>query len=88
MPPVFFTSHARDRMARRGTSEAEVEEVVRTGEHLEARHGRLAFRKDFAYGREWEGKWYDMKQVMPIVAEEQDKLVIVTVYVFYIGEQS
>ena len=30
---------------------------------------------------------YSTKQVKPIVTEESDRLVIVTVYVYYFGEQ-
>jgi hypothetical protein len=33
----------------------------------------------------WKGKFYQIKQVMPIVAEEPDKFMVVTVYVFFIG---
>jgi len=33
----------------------------------------------------WKGKYYQAKQVMPIVVEEPDRFVVVTVYVFFIG---
>jgi len=31
---------------------------------------RLECRKDFAYGKEWNGKLYTTKQVRPIFVEE------------------
>jgi hypothetical protein len=43
----------------------------------------LECRKDFTYGREWTGKFYETKQVRPIFAEEMDEIVVVTVYVYY-----
>jgi hypothetical protein len=72
-------------MAGRGADEKQVEEAVRFGQREEVRGGRKAFRRNFSYQSEWEGNWYNIKQVMPIVAEEEDELVVVTVYVFYIG---
>jgi hypothetical protein len=39
--------------------------------------------KDFTYGQEWNGKFYTTKQVRPIFVEEDDEIVVVTVYVYY-----
>jgi hypothetical protein len=48
-----------------------------------AEGGRLECRKDFSYGREWNGKVYATKQVRPIFAEEPNEILVVTVYVYY-----
>lgn len=45
--------------------------------------GRLECRRDFPYGRDWNGKFYDTKQVCPIFVEEADEIVVVTVYSYY-----
>ncbi len=45
----------------------------------------MSFRKNFPFQAVWKGKRYDVKQVMPIVIEETEALVVVTVYVFYFG---
>ena len=82
---LVFSSHAKDQLADRGTNEAEVAETVREGERQSAKHGRISFRKNFPFEKEWKGRYYSSKQVMPIVAEESDRLVVVTVYVFYFG---
>ncbi len=44
---------------------------------------RLECRKDFAFGRQWNDKMYDVKQVRPIFVEEANEIVVVTVYAYY-----
>jgi hypothetical protein len=70
-------------MLDRGASECQVQAAIHTGNAEPARKGRIMFRKSFAFGGWWRGKHYSVRQVAPIVAEEADELVIVTVYVFY-----
>ena len=82
---IKFSQHALDNMFDRGASREEVEQAIRTGERLHAQKGRIAFRKNFSHNGMWKGKFYQIKQVMPIVAEEPDKFMVVTVYVFFIG---
>jgi len=48
-----------------------------------AEGGRLECRKDFSYGREWNGKVYATKQVRPIFVEEPNEILVVTVDVYY-----
>lgn len=83
--PIKFSQHALDNMTDRGASKEEVETAIRAGERFPAKKGRLAFRKNFSYNGEWKGRFYQVKQVMPIVAEEPERLMVVTVYVFFIG---
>jgi len=83
--PIKFSRHALDSMFDRGTSREEVEQAIRTGERLPAKKGRIAFRKNFSHNGMWKGKFYQAKQVMPIVVDEADKFVVVTVYVLFIG---
>ena len=83
--PIKFSQHALDNITDRGTSKEEIEMTIRTGECFPAKKGRLAFRKNFNYNALWKGKFYQAKQVMPIVVEEPDRFVVVTVYVFFIG---
>jgi len=70
-------------MLDRGASESEVEVAVRRGNPEPTRKGRLMFRKNLAFYSHWRGKFYAVKQVAPIVAEEADRLVVVTVFVYY-----
>jgi hypothetical protein len=83
MKPIRLSGHARDTMRYRGASEEEVVETIRSASPEPAEAGRLECRKDFTYGRLWNGKWYATKQVRPIFIEEPDEIVVVTVYVYY-----
>ena len=70
-------------MSKRGFTIAEVEEAIRTMPWQPAELERLECRKDFAYGKEWNGKLYTTKQVRPIFVEEASEIVVVTVYTYY-----
>jgi hypothetical protein len=85
MKPVAFSTHALEQMADRGAQQAEVELAINEGEEIPAKQGRRAFRKNFSLNATWKGRYYDVKQVVPIVAEEPDSWVVITVYVFYFG---
>lgn len=72
-------------MPDRGATREEVELAINEGESIPAKKGRKAFRKNFLFKQEWKGRYYELKQVMPIVAVEADQFVVITVYVFYHG---
>ncbi len=48
----------------------------------------LSAEKNFAYEREWNGKFYAMKQVRPIFVEEPEGIVVITVYVYYFNTET
>ena len=77
--PVVFTGHARSRMKERGASEADVLEAIRSGEREAAQRGLFLYRLNLEFKREWSGRHYAVKQVVPVVAEESGRLVVVTV---------
>ncbi|MCX8066736.1 MAG: DUF4258 domain-containing protein [Anaerolineae bacterium] len=81
--PILFSQHARIQMRERGATEEEVVETIRTGEEVPAKRGRRGYRRNFQYDRLWGGRHYLTKQVLVIVAEEAERLVVVTVYTFY-----
>ena len=83
MKPIRLTKHAREYLTRRGFTEADVEEAIRTCPWQPSELGRLECRKDFPFNREWNGKRYATKQVRPIFVEEATEIVIVTVYTYY-----
>lgn len=70
-------------MEERGANKNEVKEAIKNGERIPAKRGRRAYRRNFQYNKEWGGKLYSMKQVMPVVVEENETIVVVTVYTFY-----
>jgi hypothetical protein len=83
MKPIRFSKHALGYIASRGFTVAEVEEAIRTCPWGAAELGRLDCRKDFAYGREWNGKVYPTKQVRPVFVDEAEETVVITVYTSY-----
>ena len=83
MKMIRLSAHAYENIGRRGASGQEVIDSIRTATWEPARQGRQECRKDFAYGQEWNGKFYATKQVRPIFVEEADEIVVVTVYVYY-----
>lgn len=85
MKAIIFSQHALDQLHDRGASQEEVKLAIQDGEEVPAKKGRRAFRKNFHFGSKWKGKRYEVKQVMPVVVEEDEEIVVVTVYVFYFG---
>ncbi len=83
--PIVFSVHTLERLPERGITREEVEATIRTGEKLPAKSGRISYRKNFPFEGKWKNRYYDIKQVMPIVVEEGDRLVVVTAYAFYFG---
>jgi hypothetical protein len=62
--------HARQRMAERGATEAEIIAAVEQGEQFPAKFGRTGFRRNFAYEQEWRGRFYRTKQLEVIAVAE------------------
>lgn len=83
MEHIVFPPHALKQMAERGASKKEIIETIDAGEMNFVKHGRIAYRKNFQYNNKWGGKFYHVKQVMPIVKKESDKIIVITVYTFY-----
>ena len=83
MKPIRLSAHARGYFHTRGFTVAEVEAAIRTSPWRPAELGRLECRKDFPYGRDWNGQSYPTKQVRPVFVEEPAEIVFLTVYVYY-----
>jgi len=83
MKHIIFSSHAKQQMSERGVSQNEVIEAVSHGEMSFAKHGRIAYRKNFQYNDKWGNKIYHIKQVMPIIKKENNSIIVITVYAFY-----
>jgi hypothetical protein len=81
--PIRISDHARGYLVRRGFTEAEVEETIRTCSWQPAKGGRLEAIKDFPYQALWNGTFYATKRVRPIFVEEPTEIVVVTVYTYF-----
>ena len=84
--PIVLTAHALQRMGERGAREEDVREAIRIGEREPAQRGLFLYRLNLEFKREWDNRFYNVQQVVPVVAEEEDRLVVVTVYTFYFQE--
>lgn len=83
VPEIKYSDHALEQMAERGATKSEVKVALLRGERAPAKKGRHAYRLNFQYNKIWGSKHYAIKQVMPIVKEETDKITVITVYTFY-----
>ena len=86
MKPIVFTRHARGRIKRRGTTEEDVIRAIRGGYREPAQRGLFLYRLNLEYRRHWDGRYYAVQQVVPVVDETPDRFVVVTVYTFYFQE--
>jgi hypothetical protein len=75
---VRLHPHALERIDERGATAAEVEATVQAGETFPAKHGRTGFRRNFAYGALWRGRWYAQKQIEAFAVEEPDGWLVIT----------
>lgn len=73
-------------MSERGAREEDVIEAIRIGEREPAQRGLVLYRLNLEFKREWDGRYYGVQQVAPVVAEEPERFVVVTVYAFYFRE--
>lgn len=83
MKPTRLTAHARAQCAERGASEDEVHRAIREGTREPAKRDRELCRLNLPHGRDWQGRFYAIKQVAAIIKEEAEELVVITVYTFY-----
>jgi hypothetical protein len=81
--PIRLSDHARGYLTRRGFTEPEVHEAIRTSPWQPAQHGRQEVIKDFPYQALWNGTFYTTKRVRPIFVDETAEIVVVTVYTYF-----
>ncbi len=80
---VTIIDHARDRMRERGVSEDEVTATLERGQPGQAAVGRNARELVFPFNSQWQGKLYQQKKVRVVYIEEDDILIVITVYAYF-----
>ena len=80
---IQIDPHALERAEERGTDEDEIRDVIETGFPIPAKHGRSGRAKVYEFRQERHGTYYPQKRVEVIYAVETNRIVTVTVYVFY-----
>ena len=82
--PSDLHAHLAARMAQRGVSADEVEEVVNDGwPATDAKPGMEGCVKVFPYNGEWEGKLFAEKEVVVYFKRADDRIVVLTVKARY-----
>ena len=76
--------HLRARMRQRGVTREEIEKTLNEGwRSPDARPGTLGKVLVFPYHKEWEGRFYEEKEVTLFYKDLGDKIVILTVIARY-----
>ncbi len=83
MKKIIFSKHSLEQCKERGTNENEVINTINIGVSENVKNGRIMFKANFAFNSLWNGNFYAIKQVAPVIVEEVDKIVVITVYTFY-----
>ncbi|MBI4288926.1 MAG: hypothetical protein HY671_10910 [Chloroflexi bacterium] len=73
LEPVVFSEHSGAQLLDGGTTREEVEAAIAHGEQIPAKYGRVAFRKNFPFESSWKGRYYETKQVLSIVVQDEGK---------------
>ena len=80
---IVLSKHALAYMPERGFNEMEVQAASALGEWVPGERGKLECRMDIPFGGEWNGKFYQTRQIRPIFADDHDAVVVITVYTYY-----
>ena len=80
---VKIEPHTLERAEERGADITEIEDVLLNGIPLPAKSGRQMKAKVYPFNQQRLGKFYKEKRIEVIYVIEENKLVTVTVYVFY-----
>ena len=75
--------HTLDRAGERGTNEEEIRDVIETGFSVPSKYGRTGKAKIYRFEQKRLNRYYEEKRVEVFYTIERNKIVTVTVYVFY-----
>lgn len=82
---IEFSEHAKLQMVLRGAEENEIITAIRSGKWKPAKRGKWRSKFEFTFNKKSpvNQKFYKSKTVDIIFADERDKIVVVTVKVYY-----
>jgi hypothetical protein len=80
---IQIDPHTLERAGERGTNEAEIRDVIHTGSLIPARYVRIGKAKLYEFRQNRHNKYYEQKRVEVFYLIEGNKIITVTVYVFY-----
>lgn len=80
---IQIDAHTLERAEERGANRREIEDVIKNGVVIPAKYGRLGKTKVYAFKKKRHDRHYEQKKIEVYYIIEGDKIVTVTVYVFY-----
>ncbi len=80
---IQLDPHTLERAEERGASEAEISDVIETGVTIPAKYGRTGRAKIYNFDQRRHRKYYQQKRIEVFYIIERNKIITVTVYVFY-----
>lgn len=80
---IQIDRHTLERAEERGTNEAEIKDVIHSGFSIPAKYGRIGKAKVYDFKQNRHNKYHEHKRVEVFYLIEGDKIITVTVYVFY-----
>lgn len=75
--------HTLERAEERGATEEEIKDVILAGFAITAKYGKIGRAKVYEFKQNRLNKYYEQKRVEVFYTIEGDKIITVTVYVFY-----
>ncbi|RJR17825.1 MAG: DUF4258 domain-containing protein [Nitrospiraceae bacterium] len=80
---IQIDPHTLERATERGASKHEIKDVLISGSDIPAKSGRRGKAKVYTYNQKRLGTFFEQKRIEVIYTIERDRIVTVTVYVFY-----
>ena len=80
---IQIDPHTLERAAERGASEDEIRDVLNTGFDIPGRKRRRSKGKIYNFNKKRLDTFYKQKKIEVIYTIDNDKIVTITVYVFY-----
>ncbi len=76
--------HTLVRAQERGTTKQEIIDVIKTGTSIPSKYpNRKGKSKVYKFNKKRNNKYYKQKQIEVYYIEEDEKIITITVYVFY-----
>ena len=80
---IQIDTHTLERAEERGSNETEIKDVIHTGFSIPAKYNRIGKAKVYDFKQNRHNKYYEHKRVEVFYLVEGDRIITVTVYVFY-----
>lgn len=80
---IQIDPHTLERSEERGTNDKEIRDVIKTGATITAKYGRSGKAKVYDFKRKRHNKYYEQRRVEVFYTIESNKIITVTVHVFY-----